>query len=312
MQAATIAIEDERFYKHGGVDYEGILRAAIKNIEAGKTVEGGSTITQQLVRNLYVGRERTLQRKIREARLAEELEHKHSKRWILQSYLNSVALRDGRRPDRGRRPGGRPDLLLEAARKNLTLEESALLAGLPQAPSELNPFQNPKGALDRRNEVLDEDGEARLHHEGSAPRGLGRSRSACERGDLYTKIREPFFFDYVKQQLIDRFGVNTVRKGGLQGLHDDRPEAPEGRPRGDRLDAQLPGRPELGGRRDRSRAPATSARWPRARTTAQPVQPRRAGTPPAGLGVQDVRAHDRDQARHQPEHHQLRLASRST
>ena len=74
MQAATIAIEDERFYQHGGVDYEGIMRAAIKNLEAGKTVEGGSTITQQLVRNLYIGHKRTLQRKIREAKLAEELE----------------------------------------------------------------------------------------------------------------------------------------------------------------------------------------------------------------------------------------------
>jgi len=90
MRAATIAIEDERFYEHGGVDYEGIIRAAFKNVEAGKTVEGGSTITQQLVRNLYVGRERTLQRKIREARLAEELEDEHSKEWILRSYLNSV------------------------------------------------------------------------------------------------------------------------------------------------------------------------------------------------------------------------------
>ena len=114
MQAATIAIEDERFYEHGGVDYEGIVRAALKNLEAGKTVEGGSTITQQLVRNLYVGRERTLERKIREAQLAEELEDKHSKRLDPRELPQLGPLRDGRRPDRRRRPGGRADLLRQA------------------------------------------------------------------------------------------------------------------------------------------------------------------------------------------------------
>ena len=214
MQAATIAIEDERFYEHAGVDYEGIARAAFKNLEAGKAVEGGSTITQQLVRNLYVGRERTLERKIREARLAEELEDRHSKRWILQSYLNSV-------------PYGTVDgqtavgvqaaaqTFFDKPAKDLTLEESALLAGLPQSPSKLNPFQNPRDALERRNKVLEKMADlgyitdARAAEARRAPLGV-------RRGDLYIKIREPFFFDYVKQQLIDRFGVNTVRKGGLK------------------------------------------------------------------------------------------------
>jgi penicillin-binding protein 1A len=214
MQAATVAIEDERFYRHGGVDYEGIARAAFKNLEAGKAVEGGSTITQQLVRNLYVGRERTLERKIREARLAEELEDRHSKRWILESYLNSVPYGT---------VDGQTAVGVQAAAqtffakpaKNLTLEDSALLAGLPQSPSKLNPFQNPRDALERRNKVLDKMADlgyisdARASEARRAPLGL-------KRGDLYIKIREPFFFDYVKQQLIDRFGVNTVRKGGLK------------------------------------------------------------------------------------------------
>ncbi|MFL5875543.1 MAG: transglycosylase domain-containing protein, partial [Solirubrobacteraceae bacterium] len=80
---ATVAIEDQRFYQHGGVDPEGILRAAIRNIGSGKTLQGGSTITQQLVRNLYISQERTFARKIKEAKLAEELEQKHSKRWII-------------------------------------------------------------------------------------------------------------------------------------------------------------------------------------------------------------------------------------
>ena len=214
MQAATIAIEDERFYAHGGIDYEGIVRAAFKNLEAGKAVEGGSTITMQLVRNLYVGRERTLQRKIREARLAEELEGKHSKRWILQSYLNSVPYGT---------VDGQTAVGVQAAAqtffakpaKYLTLEESALLAGLPQSPSRLNPFQNQRDALERRNGVLKKMAELGYISKQRAAEAQ-HSKLGVRRGDLYIKIREPFFFDYVKQQLIDKFGVNTVRKGGLR------------------------------------------------------------------------------------------------
>ena len=87
-----MAIEDQRFYQHKGVDYEGILRAGLKNLESGTTVQGGSTITMQLVRNLYTGdRNRNFQRKIREAKLAEELEHEHNKTWILTNYLNNVS-----------------------------------------------------------------------------------------------------------------------------------------------------------------------------------------------------------------------------
>ena len=91
MRQATVAIEDERFYKHKGVDFNAIVRAGIKNLESGKTVQGGSTITQQLVRALYIrDPKRDFARKIREAKLASELEEKRSKRWILNEYLNSV------------------------------------------------------------------------------------------------------------------------------------------------------------------------------------------------------------------------------
>jgi penicillin-binding protein 1A len=214
LRAATIAIEDERFYRHDGIDYEAIARAAWKDIKAGRTIEGGSTITQQLVRNLYVGRERTFQRKVREAKLAAELEDKHSKDWILESYLNSVAYGT---------VDGQTAIGVQAAAQtffskdahDLNLEESALLAGLPQAPSELNPFQNPKGALERRNEVLRRMARLGYISESRAREAVSASLGV-ERGDLYTRIREPFFFDYVKQELIDKFGVNTVRKGGLK------------------------------------------------------------------------------------------------
>jgi penicillin-binding protein 1A len=214
MRAATIAIEDERFNRHSGVDYEAIARAAWKDVKAGRTIEGGSTITQQLVRNLYVGRERTLERKIREAKLASELEERHSKRWILQSYLNAVAYGtlDGQTAV-GVQAAAQTFFAKNA--QDLELVESALLAGLPQAPSDLNPFQNPRGALERRHQVLRK--MAKLGYISEA-RAVEASREplGVKRGDLYTRIREPLFFDYVKQQLIDEFGVNTVRKGGLK------------------------------------------------------------------------------------------------
>ncbi len=144
MRQATVAIEDERFYKHEGVDFNAIVRAAIKNLRSGKTVQGGSTITQQLVRALYIkDPKRDFERKIREAKLASELEEKRSKRWILNEYLNSVPYGT---------VGGRTAIGVEAAAvtffdkhaDDLELHESALLAGLPQAPSQYNPFRNPR------------------------------------------------------------------------------------------------------------------------------------------------------------------------
>src|SRR6476469_9960556 len=154
VRNATVAIEDARFYKHHGVDFEGVVRAALKNLENHKTVQGGSTITQQLVRALYIkDPRRDLKRKIREAKMASELEDEHPKHWILSSYLNNVPYGT---------VNGETAVGIEAAAniyfskhaKDLTLDESALLAGLPQAPSDYNPFKNPESALGRRNEVL--------------------------------------------------------------------------------------------------------------------------------------------------------------
>ena len=90
IRKATIAVEDRRFFKHGGVDIEGIARAAVKDIQAGRIVEGGSTITQQLVRNLYISNERTVQRKLKEACLATKLDRAWTKHRILTTYLNQV------------------------------------------------------------------------------------------------------------------------------------------------------------------------------------------------------------------------------
>ena len=215
LRRATVAIEDERFYKHGGVDLNAIVRAGIKNLESGKTVQGGSTITQQLVRALYIrDPKRDFARKIREAKLASELEEKHSKTWVLHNYLNSVPYGT---------VGGRTAIGVEAAAvtffnkhaRGLRLYQSALLAGLPQAPSEYNPFRNPDAAIARRNEVLRQMVKngyiTQAEGERASQRGLG-----LHPGTRYIQRREPYFFDYVQDKLIDRYGVGVVRRGGLR------------------------------------------------------------------------------------------------
>jgi penicillin-binding protein 1A len=215
LRNATVAIEDERFYEHKGVDYNAIVRAGIKNLESGKTVQGGSTITQQLVRALYIkDPKQNFARKIREAKLASELEKEHSKSWILQNYLNSVPYGT---------VGGRTAIGIEAAAetyfnkhaRNLDLPEAALVAGLPQAPSEYNPFRNPTAAIERRNEVLRAMVKNRTLDPARADRAA-QARLGLKRGTRYTRRREPFFFDYVQDVLIKRYGVGIYRRGGLK------------------------------------------------------------------------------------------------
>lgn len=146
---AFLSVEDQRFYKHTGVDNWAILRAALANWRAGETVQGGSTLTQQLVKNLFLTPERTLRRKAQEARLASELEEMLSKEEILELYINRIYL--------GSRSYG-----LDAAAQTyfnkqpqeLTVAEAALIAGLPQAPSRYSPYKNMDLAIERRNLVI--------------------------------------------------------------------------------------------------------------------------------------------------------------
>jgi penicillin-binding protein 1A len=215
LQEATVAIEDERFYEHHGVDLEGVARAAVENIEAGEIKQGGSTLTMQLVRNLYIeDPDRDFERKIKEAKLAEELENELSKEEILEEYLNSASYGT---------VNGRTAVGVEAASQiyfskpawKLDLAESALLAGLPQSPSIYNPLQNPDGALERRNEVLDSMADQDYITQSEAE--LAKEEPIeTKPGTRYDEIREPYFFDYVEQQLIEEYGVNTVRQGGLK------------------------------------------------------------------------------------------------
>jgi len=215
VQLATVAIEDQRFYEHGGVDPEGILRAAVKNLEAGKTVEGGSTITQQLVRNLCLRNpKRDLERKIIEAKLAIEYAERHPRKQILDQYLNTASY--------GTVEGSTAIGVGAASRIyfskpvwKLNLVQAALLAGLPQAPTDYNPILHPGEAQQRRNAVLAK--MAKLGY--LTPR---RARQAEGRGlglevsGSYFAHREPFFFDYVEHQLIERYGAKAVRDGGIE------------------------------------------------------------------------------------------------
>ena len=218
LRRATVAIEDKRFYEHGGVDYQGIVRAFFSDLTSGRSSQGGSTITQQLVRAVYMNDPaHDLSRKIREAKLATQLEQHHSKTWILWQYLNSVPYGTY---------GGRTALGVEAAAQmyfgkhanDLTLSQTALLAGLPQAPTGYDPFQNPSGALARRAEVL------------RAMRQQGYVTVAAEQRAMNAPLgvrtpppivntairREPYFLDYVQQQLVNRYGAATFKQGGFK------------------------------------------------------------------------------------------------
>ena len=211
LTRATVAIEDRRFYSHGGVDAEGIARALWSDVKAGRVVEGGSTITQQLVRTLYISNERTVERKVTEACLAVKLDGERSKDWILANYLNSVFYGNFAY---GAEAAARTYFSRSA--RSLTLPQAALVAGLTQAPSAYDPFADPRQAVARRDQVL-----LAMRDEGMITRAQYRwaraSRSPGLRpGRLYQEIREPYFFGYVRDQLVREYGAETVRSGGLR------------------------------------------------------------------------------------------------
>jgi penicillin-binding protein 1A len=215
LQQGTIAIEDANFYEHNGVDYSAIVRAALKNAESGQVEQGASTITQQLVRNLYIeDPQDTLERKIKEAKMAMEYEDEHSKAQILNAYLNTATYGTN---------NGKSAVGVEAASevffnksvKDLGLREEALLAGLPQAPSEYNPFTNPNAATQRRNEVLDAMAKQDYITQDKADK-VKKTGLGLDRGYRYEQRKQQFFFDYVQDELIKKYGLNTVREGGLR------------------------------------------------------------------------------------------------
>jgi penicillin-binding protein 1A len=209
---ATIAIEDRRFYEHGALDWLGIVRALYKDVQAGKVVQGGSTITQQLVRNLYIKKKsQTLGRKATEGCLAIKLAREKSKTWILTAYMNQVYY-------------GNHAYGIEAAAQTyfskpatkLTLRQAALLAGLPQAPSVFDPFHRPAQALARRDEVLRAMLSSDYITSTQYAHAVSDRKFHLRAGKLYTRIREPYFFSYVRELLQKEYGAATVQSGGLK------------------------------------------------------------------------------------------------
>jgi penicillin-binding protein 1A len=222
VRDATVAIEDRRFFDHKGVDFEGVVRAAVKNLESKNDVQGGSTLTMQLIRNLYTkdtvrsGIE-GYKRKIREAKLAEQLENEHpglrGKRFILDSYLNNVPYGT---------VGGKTAVGIQAASRifydkpaeKLTLAQAALLAGLPQAPSLYNPFLSASKAKARRDDVLRRMADQGFITPAAATKAIASPLGVKANG-YYSKKRESYFYDYVKQQLVDEYGAKRVQAGGM-------------------------------------------------------------------------------------------------
>ena len=215
LREATVAIEDQRFYKNDGVDLTGIFRSAIKDVVHGQALQGASTITMQLMRNMYLGSDtHSFKQKVDEAKLAIEFNKNHSKKTILTDYLNSVAYGT---------VGGQTALGVQAAARiffnksayQLDLQQAALLAGLPQAPSEYNPFLYPAAARRRRNEVLAKMAE--LHDIPKAEAAAAqRAPLEVQHSSYYTRRQESFFFEYVRKELVHRYGLNTVEQGGLK------------------------------------------------------------------------------------------------
>lgn len=207
MKNAIIAIEDNNFYHHFGVDFGGVIRSAITNILHGSYSQGFSTITMQLPRNMFLTREKTIERKIKEILLAFQIERTYTKREILEMYLNQIYLGSGAY---GIEAAARKYFGKHA--KDLNLPEAALIAGLPKAPNGYNPYHYPDRALKRRNLVLTQ--MQRLGYisqeEAEAAKNTPLSLSSVDVSDA------PYFVEYVRQQLEDRYGSNAIYRSGLK------------------------------------------------------------------------------------------------
>jgi penicillin-binding protein 1A len=222
MRDATIAIEDRRFYQHGALDYTGIIRAAIKDlVGGGDALQGASTLTMQLVRNLYLPHAtRNLHYKIVQAKLAEQLYQKWGRGRILNSYLNDVPYGTvGGQTAYG--VGAASHLFFDKPVWKLDLAQMALLAGLPQAPSEYNPFLAPGLARQRRRDVLQSMVQSHYITQAQADAADAAPLQARQNSS-YTVRQQPYVFDYVQQELLQKFCPNNpgncpqVTQGGLK------------------------------------------------------------------------------------------------
>jgi penicillin-binding protein 1A len=212
IKYAIVAIEDRRFWEHRGIDVRGILRAAWQDVVHGKVVEGGSTITQQFVKQAYASDQKTIARKLREAAFAWQLEQKWSKTQILDAYLNTIYF------------GNQAYGIEQASRiyfghsaKTMTIAEAALLAGIPKDPTLYDPIKHAKHSRARRHQVL-----LAMLDQGLIDRAQYREAQATplpRAEDIHhpaTEGQAPYFANYVREQLLDTYPRDVVYGGGLR------------------------------------------------------------------------------------------------
>lgn len=209
LAAAIIANEDTRFYRHVGIDPIGIARAMLVNLRTGSIAQGGSTITQQLAREMFLNQERSLTRKVREAILAIILDMRFSKSEILEAYLNQVYLGEGAYgvEAASQKYFGKPA-------STLTIAESAMIAGLARGPVLYSPYRDMNSALKRRAVVLNsmyEQGAISEAEKDAANQEPMRLMEKKERA-----VKASYFIDYIAQLLVDRYGEETVYQRGLK------------------------------------------------------------------------------------------------
>lgn len=207
---AFIASEDRRFYEHKGVDYQAIVRAIGRNITSGSLVEGGSTITQQLARVVFLNQDRSVGRKVREALLAQKLEREVNKQQLLERYLNLVYL--------GSNAYGVGDaawIYFSKSVNQLTLSESATIAGLPPAPSLYSPLVSKEKARERRNIVLDKMVEAGYITNAAAETAKAEDLKIKPSSPKKIQSDSPYFTYYVQQQLPKYISKAALEAGGI-------------------------------------------------------------------------------------------------
>ena len=210
LPKAFVAIEDRRFYDHTGVDYQGTARAFARNIVERDLVQGGSTITQQLSRVVFLNQERTIWRKVREAMISWKMEKELTKEDILESYLNLVYL--------GSEAYGVADaawVYFSKELKDLNLSEIATLAGLAPAPSDYSPLLNPKDAKTRRDIVLRAMQEENIITQAEADQAIAQPLKVNPSPHKSLKVIAPYFASYVKKELPKYVPQDIIDKGGL-------------------------------------------------------------------------------------------------
>jgi penicillin-binding protein 1A len=220
---AVLATEDQRYFQHSGVDLPGLGRAAVALVLTGKKLQGGSTITMQVARSFYLSRHKTFGRKLREILLAIKIEHKLSKEKILELYLNKVFL-----GNRAYGVGAAAEIYYGKTLNDLSIDEYAMIAGLPKAPSTLNPLANPDAAMKRRNHVLDRMHEEKYIDTPTYQAAIAAPLNASYH-DLKTEVKAPYVAELARSQLeqmygdsiyTDGFKVTTTVDSHLQALAD--------------------------------------------------------------------------------------------